>query len=289
MSDAHAPPRTLLLATDLRARGDRAADRARQLARQWHATLHVVHVLRPGTDTWPELPADDDTTTPSAAVTRAEHQLRREFADDATEVELHMLEGTPADTILELAATIGCDLIVLGADDDPPVGRLDRVLENLLRRSPTSMLVVRQRPHGAYARALIGTDFTAESRHGLQAAAHWLPTARLTLMHVLDVAYQSLWLDAGHVDQLLDMERATMAAFLAASLLPADITARLTTRLEHGHAEHVLREAALTDDADLIVISAFRRGLAFHMLVGGTVRRIVPAAPCDVLLVRALA
>lgn len=282
-----ATPRTLLLATDLRGRCDRASDRARQLARQWHARLHVVHVLPASSQEWPDLPPDDAGLAPPAAEgTYAMQQLRREFADDDA-VQLHVVEGAPADAILELAATIGCELIVLGADDEPPIGRLGRVLESLLRRSPVSLLSVRQRPRGPYAQALIGTDFTAESRYGLEAAAAWLPAARLTLMHVLDVAYQSLWLDASHVDQLLAMERGTMQAFLADTPLPEATLAQLDTRLEHGHAERLLRDAAIAGNADLIVISAFRRGLVFHILVGGTVRRIVPTAPCDVLLVRA--
>ena len=282
------PPHTLLLATDLRARCDRATDRARQLARQWHARLHVVHVLQPTPESWPgSLPElDPEPASPSADAARAQRQLRRTFADDGDAVELHVVEGAPADAILELAVAIDCELIVLGTDDEPPVGRLGRVLETLLRRSPLSLLAVRERPRGAYAQVLVGTDFTAESRYGLEAAAAWLPAARLTLMHVLDVAYQSLWLDASHVDPLLAMERDTMQAFLAATPLPADVLPRLRTRLEHGHAEHMLREVAIAEDTDLVVISAFRRGLAFHILVGGTVRRIVPAAPCDVLLVR---
>src|SRR5699024_5808434 len=41
------PPRSVLLATDLSSHCDRALDRAAQLARQWHATLHVVHALPP--------------------------------------------------------------------------------------------------------------------------------------------------------------------------------------------------------------------------------------------------
>lgn len=286
MSALPAPPHTLLLATDLRGRCDRATDRARQLARQWQAQLHVVHVLPPGNESWPTLPLDLEPASPSADAAYAMQQLRREFVDD-DDVQLHVIEGTPADAILELAVTIGCDLIVLGSDDEPLVGRLGRVLESLLRRSPISLLAVRKRPRSAYAQVLVGTDFTTESRYGLEAAVAWLPTARLTLMHVLDVAYQSLWLDAPHVDPLLAMERDTMQAFLADTPLPADASARLQTRLEHGHAERVLREVAIAGGVDLIVISAFRRGLAFHILVGGTVRRIVPTAPCDVLLVRA--
>ena len=42
---APASPRRILLATDLTSRGDRALDRAVQLARLWHSELHIVHVV----------------------------------------------------------------------------------------------------------------------------------------------------------------------------------------------------------------------------------------------------
>ena len=45
MSDAIVAPASLLLATDLSARGDRAFDRAVQLARQWRARLVIATVL----------------------------------------------------------------------------------------------------------------------------------------------------------------------------------------------------------------------------------------------------
>ena len=50
----------------------------------------------------------------------------------------------------------------------------------------------------------------------------------------------------------------------------------------------IVRDAQTAEDVmQESLISAFRRGLAFHLLVGGTSRRIVPAIPTDVLLVRA--
>lgn len=51
-----APPRRILLAIDLRSRSDRASDRAVQLAAQWQAALHVVHVLPQADDGWPMAP-----------------------------------------------------------------------------------------------------------------------------------------------------------------------------------------------------------------------------------------
>ncbi|MGN6280626.1 universal stress protein [Frateuria sp.] len=281
------PPQRILLATDLSSRCDRALDRAVQLARQWQATLHVVHVLAPGNEgSWPTTAAASWRHAPTTAA-MAERQLRRDLGGDVPGLLLHVTEGDPAATLLDAATRERCDLIVLGAGEMPAQGTLGHVTEYLLRKSPASLLVVRERPHGAYAHVLVGTDFTAESRHGLIASAHWFPTARLALMHVLDIPYKSLWLDAGHGEELARMEMATMQSFLADTPLAAEVRAQVLPLVEHGHPEVMLREYVVEKEADLVVISAFRRGLAFHLLVGGTSRRIVPAIPTDVLLVRA--
>ena len=282
-----APPHRILLATDLRSRCDRALDRAVQLARQWHAELHVVHVLDPASEaSWPIVPAPSWRQAPNTAA-MAERQLRRDLRENAPDLALHVTEGEPAATILETAAREHCELIVLGASEAPAHDTLGRVTETLLRKSPASLLVVRERPHGHYAHVLVGTDFTSESRHGLVAAAGWFPAARLALMHVLDVPYKSLWLDAERGEELARMEMATMQSFLADTPLPSEVRAQVLPLVEHGHPEVMLREYVVEKEADLVVISAFRRGLAFHLLVGGTSRRIVPAIPTDVLLVRA--
>lgn len=280
-----APPRRILLATDLRSHCDRALDRAVQLARQWQAALHVVHVLPPGNDeSWPTAPSWRQAPTTAAT---AERQIRRDLRDDVPGLALHVTEGDPAQAILQTAMLEQCELIVLGASEATAHGALGHVTEALLRKSPASLLVVRERPHGDYAHVLVGTDFTAESRHGLTAAAGWFPAARLALMHVLDIPYKSLWLDAGRSEELARMEMATMQSFLADTPLSPGVRAQVLPLVEHGHPEAMLRGYVVEKEADLVVISAYRRGLAFHLLVGGTSRRIVPAVPSDVLLVRA--
>lgn len=278
-----APPQRILLATDLRSHSDRALDRAAQLARQWQAELHVVHVLAPRSEeSWPTSPS---WRQPPATAATAERQIRRDLAGEVPGLVLHVTDGDPAEAILAAAASGRCELIVLGTGD-PSAHALGRITETLLRKSPASLLVVRERPHGGYAHVLVGTDFTAESRHGLTTAAGWFPGARLALMHVLDIPYKSLWLDAGRREELARMEMATMHSFLADTPLPPGARTQVLPLVEHGHPEVMLREYVVEKEADLVVISAFRRGLAFHLLVGGTARRIVPAVPSDVLLVR---
>lgn len=83
------------------------------------------------------------------------------------------------------------------------------------------------------------------------------------------------------------MELATIEAFIAATDLPDPVRQRIQPLVEHGHPEIMLRNYVLEKDADLTVIGALKRNLAFHMLIGGTARRIVQAVPSDILVVRA--
>ena len=281
-----APPQKILLATDLRSHGDRALDRAAQLARQWRVPLHVVHVQ----------PCPEDELSPinqpswrqgRSSPVMVDRQIRHDLRQEVAGLVIHVADGDPADAILDTAAQHGCDLIVLGASEPFSPGALGGVTEQLLRKSPVSLLVVKSRPHDAYASVVVGTDFTTESRCGLTTAANWFPAARLALMHVLDIPYTSLWLDEEHGSDLARMEMATMRTFLDDTPLSAEVRERVVPLIEHGHPEIVLRDHVIREAADLVVISAFRRGLAFHLLVGGTSRRIVPAVPSDVLLVRA--
>ncbi len=282
-----APPQKILLATDLLSHGDRALDRAAQLARQWQVPLHVVHV-QPCPAEGELSPVNPPSWRPArTSPVMVERQIRRDLRQEVADLTIHVADGDPAEAILDTAAQQACDLIVLGASEPSSPGALGRVTEHLLRKSPASLLVVKRRPHDAYAKVVVGTDFTAESRCGLTTAASWFPAAGFTLMHVLDIPYTSLWLDAEHSVELARMEMATMRSFLDNTPLAADVRQRVMPLIEHGHPEIVLSDHVLRQEADLVVISAFRRGAVFHLLVGGTSRRIVPAVPSDVLLVRA--
>ena len=272
-------PNRILMATDLSARCDRALDRAIQLSMQWQVPLQVVHAApRETIGAWPAV----------ETLASIRQRIGRELHGDVADADVHVEEGEPAEVILEVARREHCDLIVLGDASEMPGRRLlGNTVEILVRSSPTSVLVVKRRPRGAYRRVLVGTDLTPESRHGLDTAVALFPNAGFTLLHALDIPYESLWLDPERRVDLTRMEMAMIQAFVAEAQLPEDLRRRMQLLVEHGHPESMLRQRALEYDDDLTVIGSFRRGLAFHLLVGGTTRRIVQVAPNDVLVVRA--
>ena len=256
-----------MVAHDLGAGSDRAMERARQLAGQWQLPLLVVHAL-------PRSPEP-----PAAAMERIRNLLGGELPGAGIRVE----EGDPVEVILRVAVRERCDLVVLGGEN----AMADGTAQSVLDRSPVSTLVARQRPRGAYRRVMVGTDLTPESRHGLEVAAAAFPLADFTLVHALDIPYESLWLAPSRSAGLLRMEQESIDAFAAGAALEPELRSRMQRVVEHAHPEAALRERALANDHDLVVIGAFRRGIASRMLAGGTTRRIVRMVPADVLVVRA--
>jgi len=283
-----APPRGILLATDLSSHCDRALDRAIQLAGQWKTTLHVVHALRPETraGAWWS-PGGGDPQPGDAQVTLVERQIKHDMAVPPDDLAIHVDVGEPVDVIMRTAEREDCDLIIAGASGPTFASSiLHTTTEHLLRRAPQSLLIVKTRPRGAYRQLLLGTDFTTESRHGLETAAAWFADADFTLMHALDIPYRSMFLEAGRENEFSRLEHETMDAFVAAAQLPDGVRSRLATRIAYGYPEAMLSEHGQAHDIDLTVIGALARGLVFHMLVGGNAARIVQTVPGDVLMVR---
>jgi nucleotide-binding universal stress UspA family protein len=287
-----APPRKILLATDLSARGDRALDRAAQLARQWRSKLLVVHALEKPhvTDPWwthlEETPSWRRPPDPTKAIAE---ELRRDAQLEDADLEVHVREGEPADVVISVAEDQQADLIIVGTARNESLGRmmLGDTIENLVRKSPVSVLVVKNRPRGPYRHVLAGTDFTEESRHGLRVATELFPDATIALMHAFELPYRSLLLDTKFSREFSAMESDSIRTFVEETGLPDDVRNRIVPMIEHGPAPTMLGKYATERNADLTVIGAFSRGAAFHFFIGGTARRIVDAVPSDVLVVRA--
>src|SRR5699024_10286809 len=105
------PPVNILLATDLGAHSDRALDRAAQLARQWRATLHVVHAIHPETIDvlWPtaaqawRLSMSDERPVSDVDVETVRQQDEHDLHDTIEVLIIHVTLGEPATVILETA------------------------------------------------------------------------------------------------------------------------------------------------------------------------------------------
>lgn len=283
------PPKKILLATDLSARGDRALDRATQLARQWGAELVAVHALESESLDTPEHRGLPSWRRPPDAAALVERQIREDIRGELPNLKVIVEEGPAPRVVLEAVQRERPDLVVLGLGRSRGLGGggVGRTVDELFRRSPTSVLVVKRRPNGPYSHLLVGTDYTDESRRGLEVAARLFPTAVLALMHAYEMPYRAVILDTQLGRDYGEMERATAREFLARADLAEETRERIVTLIEDGPPEVRMSNYVMEQGADLTVIGAFERSRLFHVMIVGRGPRIVEAVPSDVLVVRA--
>src|SRR5690606_2572162 len=189
-------PKKIVLATDLSGAGDRALDRAVELASGWDAELVVVHALGN------EGMGEDSQNLPSwrrppDLAAMVERQVREDIRGAGPRLRFHVEEGSPQKVILETVEREQADLLVVGMGRGGGLGGLSRTVDELFRRSTASMLVVKTRPNGPYGHLLIGADYSDEARIGLEVATALFPSARATVMHAYDMPYRNLYLDPG--------------------------------------------------------------------------------------------
>lgn len=280
-------PVSVLLATDLSVRCDRALDRAAQLAGEWQAMLIGVNVLEAGQA--PDLVLGWAGARDDASLARfAEQQLQDDLSGLDVRVRLRVERGEPVQAIARAARETGSALVVTGVASNELWGRLllGSTLESLTRQLPQPLLVVRQRPRGRYERILVATDFSESSRHALHAAARYFPDRELVLYHATEAPMSD------RLEQVIDgqtrkhIEEGDYAAFLAASDLPEAVRKRTRIIIEQGSLGASLSRYVREHAVDLVVMGTHGRSGLMSVLLGSAASELLQWVPCDTLIVR---
>lgn len=287
-------PATILLATDLSARCDRALDRAVQLARQWQARLVAVTVVDPGTLSEPRERAAPEPSwggVSGGPVARALRQLRRDAAAADVDIDVRVEEGKVNETLARVAAEEGAQLIVTGIARSESLGRtvLGSSVDWLARHATVPVLVVRDRTHGAYRRIVLASDFSASAGVALQQALAIFPGVGMTVFNAFEVPFLGM-MDPNVRNAIAQGRSAAMGeaeAFLARTAITPEQREHLHLHVEHGEPVRLTYEYARDHEADLIVLGTHGRSALFDILIGSIARRILETAATDVLLVRA--
>jgi nucleotide-binding universal stress UspA family protein len=276
----------ILLATDLSARGDRALDRALQLARELGTQLIVLHVMeshatpaRLTTPVWRRLSTDHKAL--------AERELAEDLAAADVSTEVVVVSGDPLTRILETADSYGCSLIVTGTARDETLGRLllGTTVEKLARQARQPVLVVKTRPRKPYHDVLVATDFSPGSRQALRAALQLVPDANLTLFHAYDVPFQGKTVpDDAITRSFYKGAEQSAREFTAETPELAGLTPNIV--LEPGQPETVLSEYSFNHRSDLVVTGTHGRTGILRTAIGSVAERLLESLPSDVLIVR---
>jgi nucleotide-binding universal stress UspA family protein len=284
------PPKTILLATDLSARCDRAFDRALALAAEWKARLVVVHVMEAsptdvitGTD---PVPSWRRTQDPQKI---AEARIRSELAEAAPGLTVVIEKGDAAEAIIRVAEARDGGLIVTGVARDETLGRLalGATVRQLLQRSAIPLMVVRKRGHRPHRHVVVATDFSDSSRHALEATVRFFPQTVVTLFNAYDAPLSGLASDpASYREQLRAAAVQEAEAFLKSADLSGWQGQKPEILVEQGDPERLVYEYVTERNVDLVALGTHGRSALFDILIGSVAQGLVDSLPCDALIIR---
>ncbi|MCW5774504.1 MAG: universal stress protein [Rhodospirillaceae bacterium] len=273
--------RSILFATDLSERSDRAFARAVALAREHGAKLTVVHVV--------------EGELPVALVARRRDEASQIVAAELSalqprlKVELTLETGDPYAAILQCAKSVDADLIVLGRHRARPLVDLfvGTTVERVIRLGALPVLVVRNRVSGPYASAVAAVDFSPASTRALEIARAVAPRAALTLAHAYHIPFVGFLGSAQDRKAERDMHERRLAQLLAELGKP---TGKRQMRLappvmKEGEVARVIAGAARKTGAELLVLGTHGKSAVAAAVLGSLATAFLNDPPCDVLAV----
>jgi len=266
------PPRSILVPTDLSATSLPALHFARVLHQQFGGKVHVLHARHFEMPPYFSSGQIQDLTREirKSAKAAAEYLRKESIAVLGFEAEVAIAEKPPVDAILEAAATLSADLIVMGTHGRRGADRfwLGSVAERILHESTTPILAVRQGMVAApFTHILCPVSFTDLSKQALDYAVAMTEAGRLrlTVLHALEEG-----------DGTLDC-----------ALVPAEVRERC--RIEEltypGDAAKAILSAATEFKPDLIVMGAQRKSSLFGELLSSTTERVMQWGEAPLLVV----
>lgn len=285
-----APPRTILFATDLTVRCDRALSRVQMLAKSWNARLVAVHAFEQSEDLSGRV-LDQSTLSPRHApdlLQDTRDRMRRDIVPSMFDGAIVVERGTPVEVVARATKTLKCDLIVTGIGRDETLTRLGlrRTVDRLVTRLGVPLLTVRQKVNAPYQNILVAMDMSEASLRALQTATAIFPPPSLSALHTYEHPIPGGAAEAAQ-DQAqyrgAVMER--YAAFIAAGLPPDKARRDIKLHVKPGWPSETIRRHALEHNVDLVVLGAHDRGALFDILFGSTAKDVIGSLPCDVLIV----
>lgn len=270
------PMKSILIASDLSARSDRALQRGFLLARQVGARVTVAAIID---DTLPGPLATD-----LAARCRAHLDASARSMGEDVPHDIHVEIGDPVPDLVALVNAADVDLAVFGRHRDRGVldGLRQTTVESVVSQSLTPVLLVTDPAHGPYTRVLAPVSFSSACRQAVTTALRLAPDATLRTFHAWMAPYEGL--TGGQTsDYARAVRRETEEQATAWSKgLPATLERVVLVHESVGPACE--REIA-TFSPDLIAVGANTRSLSFTGL-GSFTAGLLRAPPTDLVIAR---
>lgn len=204
-------------------------------------------------------------------------------------------EGRPSEVILQCAAELPADLIVIGAKglSAPDAFWLGSTAHKVAHYAECSVLVVRPSERAQPLSVILAADGSPEAQRAAEflcalSLPHW---AEVTVVGVAEFRAGVLAEESSGVANVPEVARRVLLEAAEACVAEAverlrGCGAHVASAIYLGHPAKEILSAAQEQDADLIAVGA--RGLtrAEPFRLGGVAQKVVKYAPCSVLVVR---
>jgi nucleotide-binding universal stress UspA family protein len=297
--------RRILCPVDFSDHSRRALDHAIAIARWYQATVTVVNVFSPA-------PVAAMGPSPMVFEPIVLTQVDRDQLLAALEAFAHaesapgitidavVREGNTAGEVLEQAASMKADLLVIGTHGRSGFERrlLGSVAEKVLRKVSCPVMTVPKGlpdavPAGPvlYRRILCPVDFSESSLHALKYAISLAQEAdgQLTVLHVVAHEFEhtpGIEYAGMTVGDLLKDREDALQRRLQEVVAGAPEFCRADSLMTHGKPWREVLRVAEEKQSDLIVMGVQGRGAADLLFFGSTTQHVVREALCPVLTLR---
>jgi len=277
----------ILAATDFSTRSNRALRQAALLAQSDDSLLFMVHVV--------------DNDQPDDLVRMEQREAERILREQMgampeirwTHARPMVIAGDPFDGILQAAAEIQPDLIVMGSHRKQLLRDIfiGTTVERVIRKGSVPVLMVNHEAQRRYERILAPTDMSDVSANALHAARSiGLLGDGATLVHAFTALAKGKMSVAGvdrdSIADYIEGERRQVSNELATFLIANDLqNSQWRLRVEDGSPMEIISRAVTDIEPDLMVMGTHGRSRLIKALIGSTTEEALRSLNVDILVV----
>lgn len=276
--------KTIMLATDFSERSDRALRRATLLARQFGASLTMVHVVD---DDQPRRIVDSERDAASALLTELQGTVQN---IDGISCQTRVVLADPFAGIASAAEELDPELLVIGphrrqALRDVFIGT---TAERTIRSVACPVLMVNAPPVGNYRHLMLATDMSEGARRAAEVISELglLQGAVMSMLNVFDAPITHFSMTREQREAYIADERSAASRELSAFAKSSGLeNVPQTVRLDDTAPANEILKAAHETSVDLVVIGTHGRTAVARFFLGSVAEAVLRIADRDILTV----
>ncbi len=274
----------ILLATDFSERSDRALRRATLLARQFGASLAIVHVVD---DDQPRRIVDSERDAASALLRELQGTVQ---TVDGVSCETRVVLADAFAGIARAAEEVVPDLLVIGPHRRQALRDvfLGTTAERTIRSVTCPVLMVNAPPVGNYRHVMLATDMSEGARRAAEVTSELglLDGAVMSMLHVFDAPITHFSMTREQREAYIADERSAASRELSAFAKSARLeNVPQTVRLDYAAPANEILKAAQETSVDLVVIGTHGRTAVARFFLGSVAEAVLRIADRDILAV----